>query len=808
MKLKIFFFLVVVTLVPLKLFAQNTLSIQAVEVGTNTDFDLNVSLQNQDNIAALQFDINYSATAFALLSGHELTATAPNHTFAVSTPSAGIIRVIIYSASSAVINSGSGLLVRLKMKSKTLPGTFGFSFSNAVASSASSGTLPISGTNQNIVVKDPIVTLLTTNINFGRIPIGANTTRQVAVKNTGNLPLILSGNNAIAPFTIVDSYPVNISPNETKNITVGINTASKINAAVNLGFQNNDPDPIRNIQTIALSATVYAVNEIHIGNGSGIINTEIEIPVYVNNMENFNGFQFDVLLPANITYVNNSIIQSSRFNGHTISASVVNGNTLRFIAYSDTNKDFIGSDGKLFSFKLKPAVSSGTYNLNISNPIISNANLGNIESDSFNGYIQINSPNLTLSTTNIPYGNVPITESRSTDVTLSNTGSSLLRIDSIVNSSSQITLNATFPLEILPGESKIVSLSFNPTTKGNFSETVSFRHNGPDLQKILGVQATVFAPNFLMVKNQMGIKNQLNNLSILLKNIDAVRAVQFDVELPLGFNLQSSNLTTTARSAGFNVSASLLSANKYRILLYSFSNATISTGTESIINFPVSFNSNLNSGNYSFVYSNVILSNSSNQNVNSIALEDGKITINETPIAVEDQIIVAHGGTATTLVGGASSLLTNDTDTENNILTAVLVSGVTNGTLTLNSNGTFIYVHNGSETTSDSFTYNANDGTSNGNTVTVTITISKSLSADSFEKAISVKAYPNPTNDIVVITIPKEFVLEKIELYNSLGQFVAQYTTNTISLQNLAGGNYFLKIYTSGGNITKKIIKF
>lgn len=711
MKLKIFFFLVLVTLIPLKLFAQNTLSIQAVEVATNTDFDLTVSLQNQDNLAAVQFDINYNATAFALLSGHELTATAPNHYLSVSTPSPGIVRVVIYSASNAVLNAGSGLLVRLKMKSKTVAGTFNFAFNNVVASSTTSAAIPISGINQNIVVKGPQLTLMTTNVDFGRVPIGNMATRQISIKNTGNLPLVLNGNTAISPFTVIDSYPISFSPNETKNVTVSLNTTSKINAAVNLGFQNNDPDLIRNIQTIALSATVYAVNEIHIGNGSGIINTEIEIPVYVNNMEAFNGFQFDVLLPTDISYVNNSILQSLRFNGHNISASIINGNTLRFIAYSGSNTDFKGNSGELFRFKLKPVVSSGTYNLNISNPILSNATLGNIESDSFKGYVQINSPNLTINPSTISYGNLPITASRITNVTLYNTGSSLLIIDSTVSSSNQVTIAASLPIEILPGASKMVTLNYKPTNTGSFSETVSFRYNGPDLQKIVNVHATVFSPNYVMVENQTGIKNQLNNFSILLKNNDAVRAIQFDVELPSGFNLQSTNLTTTARSAGFNVSASLLSANKYRVLLYSFSNASLISGTESIINFPVFLNSNLSAGTYSFIYSNVILSNTTNQNISSIALEDGKITVGE------------------------------------------------------------------------------------------------NLSNGSFELVNTVKIFPNPTNDIVTVTIPNEFVLEKIEMYNSLGQFVARYSKNTISLQNLASGHYFLKIYTSGGNITKKIIK-
>jgi len=69
-------------------------------------------------------------------------------------------------------------------------------------------------------------------------------------------------------------------------------------------------------------------------------------------------------------------------------------------------------------------------------------------------------------------------------------------------------------------------------------------------------------------------------------------------------------------------------------------------------------------------------------------------------------------------------VVANDSDAKNNPLTAVLVSGPSKAdSFTLNPDGTFTYVHNGSETTSDSFTYKANDGSLDSNTTTVTITI-------------------------------------------------------------------------------------
>ena len=97
------------------------------------------------------------------------------------------------------------------------------------------------------------------------------------------------------------------------------------------------------------------------------------------------------------------------------------------------------------------------------------------------------------------------------------------------------------------------------------------------------------------------------------------------------------------------------------------------------------------------------------------------IPVNDAPVAVADSgYAVNEGGTLT----NAATVLVNDTDEDNATLTAQLVSGPANATsFTLHADGTFDYTHNGSETTSDSFTYRANDGTANSNTVTVSIAI-------------------------------------------------------------------------------------
>jgi VCBS repeat-containing protein len=97
------------------------------------------------------------------------------------------------------------------------------------------------------------------------------------------------------------------------------------------------------------------------------------------------------------------------------------------------------------------------------------------------------------------------------------------------------------------------------------------------------------------------------------------------------------------------------------------------------------------------------------------------------PVAVDESIEVDESGTVTLLVGGETTVLANDTDADlpNDTLTVntTPVSGPSHGSLTLNSDGTFSYTHDGSENFADSFVYEVTDEVGHTDTATVSITI-------------------------------------------------------------------------------------
>lgn len=91
------------------------------------------------------------------------------------------------------------------------------------------------------------------------------------------------------------------------------------------------------------------------------------------------------------------------------------------------------------------------------------------------------------------------------------------------------------------------------------------------------------------------------------------------------------------------------------------------------------------------------------------------------PVAAADNFTATVGGSMT------GNVLLNDTDADGDPLQAVLDNDVSHGSLSLNSNGTFTYRHNGDSSLIDSFTYHASDGKAASATVTVTINIQETI---------------------------------------------------------------------------------
>jgi len=96
------------------------------------------------------------------------------------------------------------------------------------------------------------------------------------------------------------------------------------------------------------------------------------------------------------------------------------------------------------------------------------------------------------------------------------------------------------------------------------------------------------------------------------------------------------------------------------------------------------------------------------------AVNDDPVAVADTYDAVEEQELG---------VSIAAGILSNDTDVDGDTLTAALVDGTTNGTLSMSADGSFVYTPIADFSGSDSFTYTVTDGISTSPAVTVSINV-------------------------------------------------------------------------------------
>ena len=610
------------------LLSQNSINISSDPVSVDEDFSIGIAFSNADDISAFQFDLQFDNNAMQLRSGHSLTNRVGNHTISTNEIGDNIIRVVVISSTNETINPGTGTVVNLNFTSNNEPGSFDIIFSNLVFSDSSGSEISINPNDNQITILGPKFKLLTTNIDFGRVSRSSNQSRTIQILNEGNETLTILSQNLSSPLSISETFPISIPAGVNFSINLTLDTTESQVISDQTLFETNDTDESRGLQELSVEADIYSVNEIYVGNNSGNLGSNILIPVSINNMDSFTSFQLDISIPSGVEYVQNSVALSGREEDHSISASVINSNTLRVISYSPNNLNFNSTSGEVFSFSLLPVSNSGYHPLDISNSIISNLDLGDVISDVYSGYITINAPLLNINST-LDFGRVPLSISTDKNISLANIGDSNLIINQIVYESSLLSGSLEAPLTIANGQNTEMVVTFTPESLGQFSSSILINHNSAENQNTIQVTADVFSPNYLYIEDKSVNRDNDYIINLGISNNDEIRAIQFDINIPDGFVFDYQNVQGLNSLNDFTISNSDLGNGNYRFVIYNIGSAIIPSGSNLLLDLPIYVNGSIPVGDYNFEISNITLSDASNSDVSSESVEVGVITVTD-----------------------------------------------------------------------------------------------------------------------------------------------------------------------------------
>lgn len=558
--------------------AGNTVMLSAVEGVPDEEVTISVSLENTDVLSSLQVSIPLDENLTLVEGSGQVGSRCSSHSMTVGVRD-GVLNVFLYSISMAAISGNSGEVASFRLKLGNQPKTVNLTPSKLVLTNGSGETVEGASQGSSVTTRCAKAQYSAMELDWGKVPIRSTYQKTITVTNVGNADLNITGLtfSDVNVFSSSSSLPIVVPAGQSQQIEVTYAPVERGSISKTLRVECNS---ISKLNTISLKAQPFAVNELHIQPASGISDEEVKVSMTMNNMDAISGYQVEFTLPEQFEYVDNSFVLSSRKQDHTAMASL-NGNVLRVICYSPTDKALIGEDGEIGSFKVKLVGRYGTT-LTPSKTVLSatiNNKVENVVSAVYGGNITIQSPQISCNST-LDFGAVSVTEACEKTFTVRNNGSAPLTISRVVFSNEAMNIKESLPLVVPSNGNATLTVVYNNVEQTTFEGSMQIYSNDPDQRmKTVTVSGSRFAPNYLTATCKQTSTTGNAVIDLATDTYDDVIGIQFDVEYPSQYyESYDGNIAVAGRAAGMTVNVRQIDEKTMRFFCYSLTGNAIQAG--------------------------------------------------------------------------------------------------------------------------------------------------------------------------------------------------------------------------------------
>lgn len=593
--------------------ASNTITLSSVSGTPQTEVEVVVSLNNSDAIVALEMVLplgehlsyvtNSAVLATARSNGHMLSAAQVGQE----------LRIYVYSFSQNALQGNSSELLTFRLQLGNEPADYALA-PTVVLSDAAGASIDGSVQAGNITIQAPKLQIVNSQIDYGHIPIRATYTKNLQLKNVGNLPLTIENIITTDPLFVPQQTTLTIAEQQTASVTIEYAPVERGATSAEAIVKSN---AINGYQVATIVADPFSVNELHVGSASGIADSIVTISLTMNNMEPIVAMQCAFKLPKQLEYVANSLaVNATRDKGHQ-ALSTLRGDTLFLAIFSMTNQPLHANDGEIATFQLRLNGSSGTYYLKPIDVVLSNLTEENMVSATSQGSVRINAPAIS-SNTSLSFGNIPITEVAHATYSVRNNGSAPLVLERATFLAEGYSVVEELPITIANGKTTTITVAYQPSEEGDFSTTMNLYTNDPNNRlKIVVLSGQVFEPNALSLKGESN-QDGTYTLSVAMENYTDIVAVQYDVHWRSDMTTSQSAFKPSMRMRNHNYNVIPLDEDSYRIIIYSMSNATIAGHDGELLQLVYTPQGEVNYCGSTIYVDNIVLSNAAGSNKTSV----------------------------------------------------------------------------------------------------------------------------------------------------------------------------------------------
>lgn len=276
-------------------------------------------------------------------------------------------------------------------------------------------------------------------------------------------------------------------------------------------------------------------------------------------------------------------------------------------------------------------------------PTVIDGNVMNVVSETNDTYLQVSSPTLSVSR-NQDLGRTPITSQEAGSMTLRNYGNEDLTITAIETGDDNLVVNDRLPIIVGPWQSRTLSFSRTDDARGVINDCLIIHSNDPETPVLsVDVEMERYAPNEItLVYDEKPASGSTVTIDIQLDNYDVVEGIQFDLKYDPRLDGEMS-VTPAGRAAEFKCNVTQLEAGVARILCYGMG-SVINPGSGKVLEITITPNNANTDVSHTFGAENVILGNSSMDNLYSGAGVDDAVTDLPTTVTVYNMhgILLMH----------------------------------------------------------------------------------------------------------------------------------------------------------------------
>ncbi len=606
--------------------ADNIVTLSSAEGAPGDEVTVNMSLQNSDVVSSLQVSIPLDENLTLVESTGQVGSRCAGHSLTVGVKD-GVLNVLLYSICMTAIGGNSGEVASFRLRLGNLPSTVSLTISKLVLTNSSGETIVGSSDAGSVTTRCAKAQYDIMEIDYGEVPIRSTYQKTVNLQNVGNADLMITGLtfSDVNVFSSSTPLPLTIGAGESQQLNVTYAPIERGNISKTLKVECNS---VSKLNTITLKAQPFAVNELHIQPASGISDEEVTISMTMNNMDAISGYQVEFNLPSQFEYLDGSFSLSSRKQDHQAITSL-NGQKLRIIAYSATDKPLTDNDGEIGSFRVKLIGRYGTT-LTPSKTVLSatiNNKVENVVSAVYGGYITILSPQISCNNT-LNFGAVSITESCEKALTVWNYGNAPLTISRVTFDNENMSIKEELPLVISSWGNKTLTVDYSSVEQVAFEGTMNIYSNDPNKRlKTVTVSGSRFAPNFLDVSANNVFRNGNLEVNVSVDNYDVMTGLQFDLVYPgQYFEPFDNNYLLTDRATGMTVTTRVIDSDTLRCFCYFLTGGQVAAGDGKMMTMTLQpINGNAPAGNYNVSLTNIKFGTSEmdNKYAGSLTLQDG-----------------------------------------------------------------------------------------------------------------------------------------------------------------------------------------